>query len=70
MHSSCILDSGANLLVRDMDFVGNVQNSLASFLKGLDFSFEFYCQGPALCSLFPTLGSTSQRESRQRLFST
>ena len=37
MHSSCILDSVANLLVRHMVFVGNVQKSpIASHLKGLD----------------------------------
>ena len=27
MHSNCILDSVANLLVRNMVFVGNVQKS-------------------------------------------
>ena len=37
MHSSCILDSVANLLVRHMVSVGNVQKStIASHLKGLD----------------------------------
>ena len=37
MHSNCILDSVANLLVRHMVFVGNIQKSLlASHLKGLD----------------------------------
>ena len=36
MHSSCTLDSAANLLVRHMVFVGNVQKSpIASHLKGL-----------------------------------
>ena len=35
MHSSCILDSVANLLGRYMVFVGNVQKSpAASHLKG------------------------------------
>ena len=35
MHSNCILDSVAKLLVRHMVFVGNVQMSLtASHLKG------------------------------------
>ena len=37
MHSSCILDSVANLRVRHMVFVGNVQKfPIASHLKGLD----------------------------------
>ena len=37
MHSSCILDSVTDLLVRHMVFVGNVQKPLiASHLKGLD----------------------------------
>ena len=36
MHFNCILDSVANLLVRHMVFVGNVQKSpIASHLKGL-----------------------------------
>ena len=36
MHSNCILDSVANLLVRHMVFVGNVQKSPIAFhLKGL-----------------------------------
>ena len=49
MHSSCTLGSVANLLVRHMVFVGNVQKSLlASHLKGLDSSLDFCCQGPAL----------------------
>ena len=48
MHSSCILDSVVNLLVRHMVFVGNVQKShIASHLKGLDPSLYFCCQGPA-----------------------
>ena len=42
MHSNCILDSVANLLVRHMVFVENVQKSpLASHLKGLDLSLDF-----------------------------
>ena len=37
MHSSCILHSVANLRVRHMVFVGNVQKfPIASHLKGLD----------------------------------
>ena len=51
MHSSCILDSVANLLVRHMVFVhvGNVQKSpIASHLKGLNPSLDFCCQVPAL----------------------
>ena len=51
MHSSCVLDSVANLLVRHMAFVGNVQKSsiasIVSHLKGMDLSFEFCCQVPA-----------------------
>ena len=44
MHSNCILDSVANLLVRHMVFVGNVQKSpVASHLKGLDPSLYFFC---------------------------
>ena len=36
MHSNCILDSDANLFVRHMVFVGNVQKSpIASHLKGM-----------------------------------
>ena len=49
MHTNCILDSAANLVVRHMAFVRNVQKSpIASHLKGLDTSLEFCCQGPAL----------------------
>ena len=49
MHSNCILDSVANLIVRHMVFVGNVQKSpIASHLKGFDPSLYFCCQGPAL----------------------
>ena len=52
MHSSCILDSVANLLVRHMVFVGNVQKSLIAYhLKDLDHSLEFCCQGPALTGI-------------------
>ena len=52
MHSNCILDSVANLLVRHMVFVGNVQKSpIASHLKGLDPSLDFCCHGPALTSI-------------------
>ena len=47
MHSNCVLDSVANLLIRHMVFVGNVQKSpIASHLKGLDPSF--CCQGSSL----------------------
>ena len=49
MHSSCILDSVANLLVRHMVFVGNDQKSPVAFhFKGLAPSFDFSCQDPAL----------------------
>ena len=52
MHSNCILDSVANLLVRHMVFVGNVQKSpIASHLKGFDPSLYFCCQGPALTGI-------------------
>ena len=52
MHSSCILGSVAYLLARHMVFVGNVQKSpIASHLKGLDPSFEFCCQCPALACI-------------------
>ena len=52
MHSSCILDSVATLLVRHIVFVGNVQKSpIASHLKGLDPSLDFCCQGPALTGI-------------------
>ena len=52
MHSSCILDSIANLLVRYMVFEGNVQKSpIASQLKVLDPSLDFCCQGPALTGI-------------------
>ena len=54
MHSSCILDSVANLLVRHMVLVDteNVQKSpIASNLKGLDPSFEFCFKVPALTGI-------------------
>ena len=52
MQSNCILDSVANLLVRHMVFVGNVQKSpIASHLKDLDPSFDFCCQGLALTGI-------------------
>ena len=52
MHSNCILDSVANLLVHLMVFVRNVQKSpLASHLKGSDPSLNFCCQGPALTGI-------------------
>ena len=52
MHSNCNLDSVANLLVRHMVFVGNVQKSpIASHLKGLNPSLDFCCQGPALTGI-------------------
>ena len=52
MHSNCILDSVANLLVRHMVFVGNIQKSpIVSHLKGLNPSLDFCCQGPALTSI-------------------
>ena len=52
MHSDCILDSIANLLVRHMFFVGNVLKSpIASHLKGLDPSLYFCCQGLALTGI-------------------
>ena len=52
MHSTCILNSVANLLIRHMVFVGNVQKSpTASHLKGLDPSLDFCYQGPALTGI-------------------
>ena len=52
MHSSYILDSVANHLIRHMVFVGNVQKSpIASNLKGLDPSLDFCCQGPAITGI-------------------
>ena len=46
MHSNCILDSAANLLIRHMVFVQ--QSPIASHLKGLDPSLDFCCQGPGM----------------------
>ena len=52
MFSNGILDSVANLLVRHMVFVGNIQKSpIASHLKGLDSSRNFCYQGPALTGI-------------------
>ena len=52
MLSSCILEFAANLLVRHMVLVRNVQKSaIASHLKGLDPSLEYCCQGPALTGI-------------------
>ena len=52
MHSNFILDSVANLLVRHMVFVGNIQKSpIASHLKGFALSLEFCCQVAALTDL-------------------
>ena len=52
INSNCILDSVANLLVRHMVFVGNVQKSpIASHLKGLNPSLDFCCQGLALTGI-------------------
>ena len=52
MHSNCILDPVANLLVHHMGFVGNVRKSpIAAHLKGFDPSLEFCCQGPALTGI-------------------
>ena len=52
MHSNCILDSVANLLVRHMVFVGTVQKSLIpSHLMGLDPSLDFCFQGPTLTGI-------------------
>ena len=52
MHSNCILDSVANLLVCHMVFLGNVQKSpIASHLKVLEPCLDFCCQGPALTDI-------------------
>ena len=52
MHSSCILDSVANLLVRHMVCVGNVKKPpIVSHLKGLDSSLDFCRQDPALTGI-------------------
>ena len=47
-----ILDSVANLLVRHIVFVGNVQKPPIAFhLKGMDPSLDFCSQGPALTGI-------------------
>ena len=52
MHSNCILNSVANLLIRHMVFVGNIQKSLiASYLKGLDPSVDVCFRGPVLTGI-------------------
>ena len=52
MHSNCMLVSVANLLVRHMVFVVNVQTPpIASHLKVLDLSLDFCCQDPALTGI-------------------
>ena len=52
MHSNCILDSAANLLVCRMVFVGSVQKSpIASHLKGLGPTLDLCCQCPALTGI-------------------
>ena len=44
MYPKYILESTKNLLIRHIVFVGNVQESpIASHLKGLDLSFDFFC---------------------------
>ena len=49
MHSNCILDSAANLHVRHIVFVGNIQKSPIAFhLKNLDPSPD---SGPALTGI-------------------
>ena len=66
MHSSCILDSVANLFVRHMVFVRNVQKSpIPSHLKGLNPSFDFCCQGPALTGI--TEGRKDERPHQLNL---
>ena len=52
MHSSCILDSVVNLLVRHLVFVGNIQMSpVAYHLKGLDPFLGFCCQDPVFAGV-------------------
>ena len=54
MHSDCILDSVANILVRHMVFVGTVQKSpqhLISRAYILHPSLDFCYQGPALTGI-------------------
>ena len=50
-HHALQLHSVANLLVRHMVFVGNVQRSPIAHLKGLDPSLDFCCQCPALTGI-------------------
>ena len=76
MHSSCILDSVANLLIHHMVFVGNVQKSpIASHLKGLAPSLDFCCQGSALTGIMVrvhvslTLEASEMFLSRHMIFS-
>ena len=70
MHSSCILDSVANLLVRRMVFVGNVQKSPIAFhLKGMDPSLCFCCQGPPLTGIKETLEASEMYLSLHMIFS-
>ena len=71
MHSNCILDSVANLLVCHMVFVGNVQKSpIASNHKSLDPSLEFCCQGPAFRKVdkMSVCNSLTQEASKMFLF--
>ena len=49
MHSNCILDSVANLLIHHVVFVQ--KSSIASHLKSFDPSLSFCCQGPALTGI-------------------
>ena len=62
MHSSCILDFVANLLVCHMVLIGNIQEfHIASHLKGLDPSLDFCCQGPALTGIKVVVSKRSTR---------
>ena len=50
MLADCILDRITNILFSylPMVFVCDIQkSSIASHLKGLDYSYQFYYQGPA-----------------------
>ena len=47
MHSICILDPDANLLILHMVFVGNVRNLISRAW----IYFEFCCQGPSLTDI-------------------
>ena len=52
MYSSCILEFVANLLVRHMVFVANVQKyPIAFHLTVVDPSVDFCCQGSALTGI-------------------